>query len=90
MNIIVACERYGLVRDAFIKKGHNAISCDLLPAENGGPHIIGNVERVLNCSWDMLIGFPPCTYLTNARNPYYAAKWKYKYPDNDQKRKEGI
>lgn len=73
MNILIACEYSGIVRDAFLKKGHNAVSCDLLKSDSDlGEHYIGNVLDIINNGWDMLIGFPPCTYLTYAgmRNWY--------------------
>ena len=63
MRLLVACEFSGRVRDAFIAKGHDAVSCDLLPTESPGPHIQGDVLDVLGDGWDMMIGFPPCTYL---------------------------
>lgn len=66
MNILVACEYSGRVRDAFIKRGHNAVSCDLLPSEMPGPHYQGNVMDILYDGWDMLIAHPPCTYLSYA------------------------
>lgn len=62
-KILIACEESGLVRDAFIAKGHNAISCDLVPTSNPGPHIQDNVLEVINDGWDMMIAFPPCTHL---------------------------
>lgn len=62
--MLVACEFSGIVRDAFIAKGHDAWSCDLLPSERPGPHIQGKVESVPRQSeWDILIAFPPCTHL---------------------------
>lgn len=64
MRVLVACEFSGIVRDAFIAKGHDAVSCDLLPTEKPGPHIQGGVEYVFNMPWDMMIAFPPCTYLS--------------------------
>jgi hypothetical protein len=63
MKVLVACEYSGRVRDAFRSKGHDALSCDLLPADNGGPHYQGDVRDLLTDHWDLLIGFPPCTYL---------------------------
>ncbi len=72
MNILIACEFSGIVRDAFIKQGHNAISCDLLPTEKPGPHIIGDVIPLLDYEWDMIIAFPPCTYLCNS-----GVRWLY-------------
>jgi len=65
MKILVACEFSGIVRDAFIAEGHDAISCDLLPTEAPGPHIQGDVLAVLDQSWDMVIAHPPCDYLAN-------------------------
>ena len=63
MKVLVACEYSGRVRDAFRSKGHDALSCDLLPADNGGPHYQGDVRDLLTDHWDLLIAFPPCTYL---------------------------
>lgn len=63
MKILVACEFSGVVRDAFIAKGHNAVSCDLIPTEAEGPHILDDVLKHLNEDWDMMIAHPPCTHL---------------------------
>jgi hypothetical protein len=65
MKVLVACEYSGRVRDAFAAKGHYALSCDLLPSESPGHHYQGDVTDLLHSShnWDMLIAFPPCTYL---------------------------
>jgi len=63
MRVLVACEFSGIVRDAFIKQGHDAVSCDLLDSERLGPHIKGNVCNILNQNWDMMIAHPPCQYL---------------------------
>ena len=63
MNILVACEFSGRVRDAFKAKGHNAISCDLLDTEVEGNHIKGDVRDILYDGWDMMIAHPPCRYL---------------------------
>lgn len=62
-RVLVACEFSGLVRDAFIRHGHDALSCDLRPSERPGPHHTGNVLDILDDGWDLLIAFPPCTYL---------------------------
>lgn len=72
MKILIACEYSGVVRDAFRALGHDAMSCDLLPTENPGPHYQGDVRDILADGWDALIGHPPCTYLTNS-----GAKWLY-------------
>lgn len=66
MKILVACEYSGTVRDAFIKKGHDAISCDLLPTDSPGPHYEGDVRDILDNGWDMMIGHPDCTYMANS------------------------
>jgi len=65
MKVLIACEHTGVVRDAFVKAGHYAMSCDLLPDESNtkGLHYQGNVLDVLNKDWDLLIAHPPCTYL---------------------------
>ena len=66
MKVLVACERSGIVRDAFINKGHDAWSCDLEPTERPGPHIKDDVQKVLDEDWDLMIAHPPCTYLCNS------------------------
>ena len=63
MRVLVACEFSGVVRDAFIARGHDAWSCDLLPSERPGPHIVGDVLSRLRDGWDLLIAHPPCTHL---------------------------
>lgn len=66
MRILVACEYSGRVRDAFIARGHDAMSCDLLPTDAPGPHHQGDVRDLLTQQWDLLIAFPPCTYLCSS------------------------
>ena len=66
MKVLIACEFSGTVRDAFIAKGHEAWSCDILPSESNGNHIQGNVLEHLDKGWDLMIAHPPCTYLSNA------------------------
>lgn len=67
MRILIACEFSGIVRDAFIARGHDAVSCDLLPSERPGPHLQRNVLDVLHqFDWDAMIAFPPCTYLCSS------------------------
>jgi len=67
MRILVACEFSGTVRDAFLRSGHYAISCDLVPSDSDfGEHYQGDVFDIINDGWDMMIAHPPCTYLTNA------------------------
>jgi len=64
MKILVACEFSGKVRDAFIKRGHDAWSCDILPAK--GNHIQGDALKILDQDWDLMVAHPPCTYLCNS------------------------
>ena len=71
MKVLVACEYSGVVRDAFIKRGHEAISCDLLPTDSPGPHYQEDVYDVLPKGWDLIIAHPPCTALTVAGNSTY-------------------
>lgn len=66
MKVLVACEYSGTVRDAFIAKGHDAISCDLLPTDVEGPHYQGDVFDIINDGWDLMIAHPPCTYLCSS------------------------
>lgn len=63
MRVLVACEFSGRVRDAFLLRGHSAVSCDLLPTESPGPHYQGNVLNILDDGWDLLVAHPPCTHL---------------------------
>ena len=63
MRILIACEYSGTVRDAFRARGHDAMSCDLLPTERPGPHYQGDVFDILGDGWDMMIAHPPCTHL---------------------------
>lgn len=64
MRVLVACEYSGTVRDAFLARGHEALSCDLLPTESPGPHHMGDVTEVLGGGWDLMVAHPPCTYLS--------------------------
>lgn len=70
MKVLVACEFSGTVRDEFLKLGHDAVSCDLLPSmSDKGRHIQGDVMDVIAAEkWDLMIAHPPCTYLTIAAN----------------------
>ena len=63
MRVLVACEYSGVVRDAFNALGHDATSCDLLPTDNPGSHVIGDVLNLLDAGWDLMVAHPPCTYL---------------------------
>ena len=90
MKILIACEFSGSVRDAFIQKGHDAISCDLLPSETPGPHIQGDVLNHLTDGWDEMIAFPPCTFLTVSGNKWMKSEYKSRFPNRQQDRKDAI
>lgn len=66
MKAIIACEYSGLVREAFAAKGWDATSCDLLPTEIPGKHYQGNILDIINNGYDLLIGFPPCQFMTSS------------------------
>jgi len=76
VKVLVACEYSGTVRDAFIRGGHEAWSCDLLPTDAPGPHIQGDVVPMLAQGWDLMIAHPPCTYMTNS-----GVTWLHKQPE---------
>ena len=82
MKVLIACEFSGIVRDAFIAKGHDAMSCDLLPTEKPGPHYQGDVLEILNDGWDMMIAHPPCTHLATS-----GARW---FKDKIKEQKEAL
>ena len=75
VRVLVACEFSGTVRDAFARLGHTAVSCDLLPTERrNGWHVTGDVLRLLDAGWDLLIAHPPCTHLAVSGARHFAAK----------------
>ena len=76
MRVLVACEFSGIVRDAFLARGHDAVSCDLLPSEAPGPHYQCNVRPLLRHPWDLVIAHPPCTYLANS-----GVRWLHSQPE---------
>lgn len=80
--MLVACEYSGVVRDAFLRRGHDAMSCDLLPTESLGPHYQGDVLDILNKGWDLMIAHPPCTHLAVS-----GARW---FEEKTEAQKEAI
>lgn len=88
MNILIACEFSGVVRNEFVSRGHDAFSCDLLPSETERPdgwdgHYRGDVFELLankSYSWGMLIAFPPCTYLARSG----ARWWPERLPEQER------
>lgn len=84
-RVLVACEYSGKVRQAFRNLGHDAWSCDILPADDGSQyHFTGDVTPLLDQEWDLLIGHPPCTYLTNA-----GVRWLNTIPGRWDQMREG-
>lgn len=84
MKVLVACEYSGRVRDAFIARGHDAMSCDLLPTDVAGPHHQGDVFDLDLSEFDLMVAHPPCTYLTNA-----GVTWLHRDPDRWAKLDDG-
>lgn len=74
MKVLVACEFSGVVRDAFIARGHEAISCDLLPSEVDGPHYCGDVFEIIDYPFDLMIAHPPCTHLSVSGAAWFKEK----------------
>lgn len=74
MRVLVACEFSGTVRDAFIARGHDAVSCDFLDSERPGPHFRGNVLGLLADGWDLMIAHPPCQYLAVSGARWFAQR----------------
>lgn len=83
MNVLVACESSGVVREAFRRRGHNAWSCDILPADDASAyHINKDVRQVLGHSWDLMVAHPPCTHLASS-----GARW---FKDKQQEQTEAL
>lgn len=85
MKVLVACEYSGRVRDAFLAKGHDAMSCDFLPTDVKGPHYQGGVFDILGQRWDLMIAHPPCTYLCSS-----GLFWNKKRPERQQLTEKAI
>jgi hypothetical protein len=81
VRVLVACEFSGIVRDAFQRRGHYAISCDLLPSESFfSGHVVGNVLDVIGWGWDLMIAHPPCTHLAVSGSRWF----KFKQREQEQ------
>jgi hypothetical protein len=74
MRELVACEFSGVVRDAFLAQGHDALSCDLLPTETPGPHYQGDLFDVIDYPWDLAIFHPSCTDLSVSGARHFESK----------------
>lgn len=70
LRVLVACEYSGAVRDAFRARGHDAMSCDLLPTDVPGPHYQGDVFDVIGDGWDLMVAHPPCTFMANSSSKH--------------------
>lgn len=84
LKVLIACEYSGRVRDEFIRMGHDAMSCDILPTDVPGPHYQGDVTDILDQDWDLMVGHPPCTYLSNS-----GVQHLHKDPTRWEKMEEG-
>jgi hypothetical protein len=85
LKVLVGCEFSGIVRNAFLSKGHDAISCDLLPTEQPGTHYQGDVRDLFYENWDLAILHPPCTYLAVSGN-----RWMKDNSERQKQREEAI
>ena len=74
MRVLIACEYSGVVRDAFLRGGADAMSCDLLPTDTPGPHYQGDVRDVIHAKWDLMIAHPPCTDLAVSGAAWFKEK----------------
>lgn len=82
MRVLVACEFSGIVREAFAIRGHDAMSCDLLPSESPGKHYMGDVRDIIGNGWDLMIAHPPCTHLAVS-----GARW---FKDKQEEQKDAL
>lgn len=85
MRVLIGCEESGIVRDAFLRRGHEAYSCDLLDTRSPGPHYQCDVLEVIPLGWDIIILHPDCTYLAVSGN-----RWYGKTSENHYKRIEAM
>lgn len=87
MRVLIACESSGTVREAFRRRGHDAWSCDLLPADDGSPYHLQNdaLEVMYFGDWDLMIGHPPCTYLSSS-----GLHWNRRIPGRAEKTEAGL
>lgn len=74
LRVLIGCEYSGTIRDAFIKLGHDAMSCDLLPTDIPGPHYEGDLFDVIDYPWDLAIFHPPCTHTSVSGSRHFEAK----------------
>lgn len=85
-RVLVACESSGVVREAFRRRGHDAWSADLLPADDGSEfHYQGDVEEVIGRAWDLIIAHPPCTYLCSS-----GLHWNKRVPGREEQTQDAL
>lgn len=89
-RVLVACEWSGVVRDAFTARGHDATSCDILASDSPGKHYRGDVRDIINDGWDLLLSFPPCTYLASCQLWRCQEKHDKDYPARQTKSDEAL
>jgi len=82
MKVLIGCEFSGIVRGSFLLKGHDVLSCDLLPTEKTGSHYQGDIRDCFNEKWDLFVCFPPCTHICVS-----GARW---FKDKQVEQKEAI
>ncbi len=76
LRVLIGCEESGVVRDAFIARGHKAMSADLQPTRRPGPHYQGDVFDVIHYPWDLAIFHWPCTHTAVSGARHFAEKWE--------------
>lgn len=74
MKVLIGCEYSGAVREQFLRGGHDAMSCDLLPTDVPGPHYQGDLFDVIDYPWDIAIFHPPCTHLSVSGSRHFQVK----------------
>lgn len=92
MKILVACEESQAVTIELRKLGHEAYSCDLEPCSGGHPewHLQVDALELLKMKWDMILAFPPCTYLTVTGNKWFKPEYADRFPTRQQDREDAI
>lgn len=85
MDVLIACEESQIVCEAFISRGHNAVSCDILPGNKGLPHYEGDISEIIYQRFDLVIFHPPCTYLANS-----GVRWLKTSPGRFEKMLDGM
>jgi hypothetical protein len=92
VRILVACEESQAVTIELRKLGHDAFSCDLQDCSGGHPewHFKQDVFEVINMGWDMMIAFPPCTYLTLTGNKWMKPEFSERFPTRKKDREDAI